>query len=549
MTLAAVEKRLKSRRGLLALWLTGSVACAAITLLMKWQGVPGWDAAAHVYKAFLVRDGQSVFWDNFWYGGSYGAVTYGFVYYWLVQYVPARIVVVVAAGVIPPLYYIYQRRMWGIDDVWPAWLFAGVMGIYLAHGQDPFVLALALSVAGLALLAAGRPFWGALPAAIGVFVNPLGFVVAGVLMLADFVARPEARRRYLVFFTLLAPVVAVRLILGWAFAEPGSYLNETTQLLVYLGFALAGVALAGVNAAHSRGPFVTLFLIYAAACLASFATPDSPLGNNIGRFFMVFGLPLMFLLRHSRLRRAFPYGDLAIIPIVLFALLQFSTPLDHYSNESELPQTREDFFAPALAVAAQRYDSDHRIHVVALRRHWEAFYFPHAGYPITRGWYRQADAIHNGLFYTNYDAVSYAAWLRRMGVEYVFLADAPLDLWSRREARLLATSPEFEVSERAGVWTVYRVLQAEGLADGLNGGTARVTSLGHRSFSVAVDRPGSYRIKVTWSPYWELEGDGRLLAGRDRFIQLEAASAGTFTARIDVSAGRIIAQAVSEIGI
>ena len=548
VTLATVEERLKSRGGLLALWLTGSLTYAAITLLMQWGGVPGWDEAAHLYKASLVREGQSVFWDNFWYGGSYGAVTYGFVYYWLVQYVPARMVVVIAAGVIPPLYYIYQRRMWRIDDVWPAWLLAGVMAIYLAHGQDPFVVALALSVAGLALLATGRPLWGALPVAIGVFVNPMGLVVTGILMLADFVARPETRRRYLVFFAPLVPVVAVRVLFGWSFAEPGSYLNETSQLLMYLGFALAGVALAGVNAVHPRGPFVTLFLIYAAVCVTSFVIPDSPLGNNIGRFFMVFGLPLMFLLRHSRLRRPFPHGDLAIVPIVLFALLQFGTPIDHYSNERELPQTRESFFAPALMVARERHDSDHRIHVVALRRHWEALYFPQAGFPITRGWYRQADAIHNGLFYTNYDAASYARWLRRMGVEYVFLPDAPLDPWSRREARLLAESPEFEVAERAGKWTIYRLLGAEGLAVGLDGGRARVTALGHRSFSVAVDRPGSYLVKITWSPYWELEGNGRLVAGSDGFIQLEAAEAGTFTARIDVDVGRVLGQAREELG-
>jgi hypothetical protein len=548
LTPAVVEARLKSRRGVLALWLIGSAAYAVITLLMQWGGVPGWDAAAHLYKAALVRDGQSVFWDNYWYGGSYGAVTYGFIYYWLAQYVPARVIVVLAAGVIPPLYYIYQRGVWGIDDIWPAWLFAVVMGFYLAHGQDPFVLALALSLAGLALLASGRPLWGALPVAIGVFVNPMGLVVTGVLMLADVVARPEVRRRYLVFGAALAPAFVLRLALGWAFAEPGSYLNETSQLLVYLGFAMAGVAMAGVNAAHPRGPFVTLFLIYALVCLATFVMPDSPLGNNIGRFFMVFGLPLMFLLRHSRLRRPFPYGDLAIIPIALFALLQFSSPLDHYTNQSERAQTREAFFTPALAVAERRYDSDHRIHVVALRRHWEALHFPLAGFPITRGWYRQADAIHNDLFYTDYNAASYAAWLRRMGVEYVFLADAPLDPWSRREARLLATSAEFEVVERAGRWTVYRVVDAEGLAVGLDGGTARVTAMDHRSFSVTVDRPGTYLIKVTWNPYWELDGPGELVPGRDGFIQLQAAEAGAFTATMDISLGRVIAQARAEIG-
>ncbi len=548
LTLDDVRGRMRSVRGLLALWGVATVTYAMIALLMRYGGVPGWDAAAHLYKASLISDGASVFWDNLWYGGSYGSVTYGFIYYWLVQYIPAGIVVVIAAGAIPPLYYVYQQRMWGIDDVWPAWSFAVVMGIYLAHGQDPFVLALALSLAGLALLASGRPVWGALPVAIGIFVNPMGFVVTGVLMLADIVTRPGCRKRYLWFFASLAPAVVLRLLLGWAFPEPSAYLNETSQMLVYFGFALAGVALAGVNAIHTRGPFIILFLLYAALCVASFITPHSPLGNNVGRFFMVFGVPLMVLLRHSRLQRPFRYAELAIIPIVLFALIQFGTPLDHYFSNDDLPQTQASFFAPALTVARARGDADHRIHVVALRRHWEAYYFPRAGYAITRGWYRQADAIHNGLFYSSYDAAGYAEWLRRMGVEYVFLADAPLDLWSEREARLLVSSPEFQAVEKAGAWTVYRVTRPEGLAEGLDGGTARVTSLGHRTLRVTVDEPGSYLIKVTWSPYWRLYGDGRLVAGRDRFMRLEAVQAGTYTAVFDVSPAAALAQAWRRIG-
>ena len=170
--------------------------------------------------------------------------------------------------------------------------------------------------------------------------------------------------------------------------------------MVFLGFALVGLALAGVNAVHPRRPFVVLFLVYAVCCVGSFVTPGSPLGNNIGRFFMVFGLPLLLLLRHTRLRRPFRYGELAIIPIVLFALLQFGTATSHFLNAVERPQTTRAYFAPALAAARDLYDPNYRFHVVALRRHWEALYFPEAGYPITRGWYRQADAIHNGVFYT-----------------------------------------------------------------------------------------------------------------------------------------------------
>src|SRR5665647_66336 len=217
VTLAAVEMRLKARRGVVALWLVGTGAVALAALLMHWGGLPGWDDPAHLYKVFLIRDGQSVFWDNYWYGGGYGAITYGFVFYWLAQFVPAKLIVVLAAGALPALFYIYQRDMWRLDDVWPAWLLAGV--------------------------------------------------VAATFMVADVLGRPGLRRRYVAFAAAAAPFVVIRVILGWAFTEPGAYLNQTSQLLIYLGFALTGVALAGVNAVHPRRPFVILFLTYAGICL------------------------------------------------------------------------------------------------------------------------------------------------------------------------------------------------------------------------------------------------------------------------------------------
>jgi hypothetical protein len=203
-----------------------------------------------------------------------------------------------------------------------------------------------------------------------------------------------------------------------------------------------------------------------------------------------------------------------------------------------------------VAAAATYYDPNYRIHVVALRRHWEADFFPEAGYPITRGWYRQADAVHNSLFYTPYDAAAYVAWLRHMGVHYIFLADAPLDPWSEREVRILKTSPEFEVVEQTGVWTVYRLRDAEPLAVGLSGGEAQVARMGHQGFSVAVNRPGTYLLKVTWSPYWTLtEGSGVLRRSPDRLLLLEARGAGVYTLRFVVTPGKVLAEAGARLGL
>jgi hypothetical protein len=428
------------------------------------------------------------------------------------------------------------------------------MAVYLAHGQDPFVFALAVTLGGLALLARGRPVLGALAVGVAVFANPMAFVVCANFMLADVIARPETRRRYLVFFCAVAPFAAARIVSGWAFTEPGTYLNETPQLLLYLAFALMGLALAGVNAVHARRPFFVLFFVYAVTCVLSFVIPGSPLGNNIGRFFFVFGLPLLVLLRHTSLRRPFRYGDLAMVPIVLFGLLQISTPYSHFTRTDEWPQTASHFFAPAIAEARQLYDPNYRMHVVALRRHWEADYFPEAGIPITRGWYRQADAIHDTIFYTGYDAAAYVDWLRRMGVQYILLPHAPLDVWSDHEARLLENSAAFEPVTRAGAWSVYRLRAASPIVVGPHGGTADVLTMQHLWFAVRIDGPGDYLVKVTWSPYWTVSGGSggpvpTLTPTTDRLMIMHVARAGTYTLRIDVTLATALRQAGARLGL
>ena len=555
MTLAGAESWLRSRRGLLALWLVSTGAVALIRVLMWRGGVPGWDDAAHLYKVFLLRRGDSIFWDTYWYGGGYGAITYGFVFYWLAQFIPSGLLVTLASGTIPVSFYFYVRDMWKIDDVWPAWGFALVVVLYQAHGQDPFVLALALTLAGLALLARRHPVWAALPVAIGIFSNPMGLVVVSPLVLTDFIVRRAARRRYLVFAAVLAPAVVARFLLGWTFSEPGSYLNETSQLMVYLGFALVGLGLAGINAAHPRRPFAVLFLVYAVLCVGSFVTPGSPLGNNIGRFFMVFGLPLLLLLRHTRLRRPFRYGDLAIVPIVAFALLQFATVTSHYLNAVERPQTTRAYFAPALSAAHDLYDPDYRFHVVALRRHWEALYFPEAGYPITRGWYRQADAIHNGFFYTTYDAAEYVDWLRSMGVRYIFCPlQAPLDPWSKREAKLLRSSPAFRFVEQTGSWGIYELIDAQPLLvpepPEPESGSGTIRRVDHESIAFSVSKPGTYWLKFTSSPYWVLEGGpGKVTPRPDRFMDVTLPRAGDYTLRFEVTPARMVDVATRRLGL
>jgi hypothetical protein len=539
MSFTGLEAWLTRPRGLLFMTVVAVLSVAVVRVLMHWGGMPGWDGAAHAYKVFLLRNGEGVFWDNFWYGGSYGAITYGFVYYVLAQYVPGVVLVTIAAGLLPLFFYLYQRGAWGADDVWPAWLFIAVMCMYQAHGQDPFVFALGLTMAGLALLGIGRPVLAALVVGVSVFANPMALFVGGVFLLGDFAGRPRLRRRYLVFAACLAPFVAVRIVLGVVFPEPNWYVNDFNQIVLFVSFALAGVALAGINAVHPRRPFVLLFTIYAAICVVSYLTPASPLGNNVGRFIMVFGSCLLLLLRHDRLKRLFGIVPLTVFPIVLFLILQLGSTYSHFTNHTDLRATEASYFTPALAAADRLYDPNYRVHVVALRRFWEAYFFPKAGFPITRGWYRQADAIHNSLFYEGYNEAEYLAWLRRMGIAYVFLPDEPLDPWSRHERGILTDSRLLKEVERLDGWRVYRVPEPQPLIVPLDGGQARVLAVEHRAVRLAVDRPGTFLLKVTHTPFWRLDG-GEVREGADRFTEITVPAAGEYELRLDVNVGTML---------
>jgi hypothetical protein len=513
------------------LWLTivplAVVAAAAVG--MHLAGMVGSDTAAHVYKTELVRHHQSIVWDNDWYGGSYSIITYGPVYYWLAQYVPGAVIAVVSAGLLPLLFYLYMRRVYGVTGYLPTAVLTVVLAAYLENGQDPFLLALALTMLGLVLVAYRRPALAALPVGIGLFSNPLAFVVGAVFLIADFIARPPLRRTLLWFAAWFAPWLLVRAGVALLFDQRATYLDQAGQLAKYVSFALVGWGLARWSRDPQRRPLQVLFCVFAAACVLSFLVPHNPLGNNVGRFFFVFGLPLLLCVRRVRV-------PLVVVPLaVAVAYLQLNTSVSAFLRTSDFAAGRAPFFSSALAFAATHADPDYRIHVVAMWKHGEACFFPEAGLAITRGWYRQADALHNDLFYSHYTEAQYVAWLRAMGVEYVFVPNAKLDPWSVREPAILAGSPQFTVVFHDQHWTVYRLLAAEPLVTAVSvGGQAEVTALDHASLQIRVQSPGTYDVKVTWSPYWRVTaGDGTVSRGAGDFLVLQARAAGDYVLTID----------------
>ena len=324
-----------SRRSvaLLALGLVPPVLLAVTAGAMHLAGLTGVDAAAHAYKIDQLRHGLgALFWDSSWYGGTYGVIDYGPFYYLCALLVPGVVLVVLAAGSLPLLTHLYLRRTYGVTSYLPAVVLTGVLCLYLSNGQDPFLFALAFMMGALVLLAHERRALAALAAGLALFSNPLALLVGGVFLVADFIARRELRRSYLVFLAWLAPFLVARGALTLLFAERAAYLDDFDQVVRPLVFALAAAALAWATRGERRRHLVTLFLTYAVVCLLALAIRPLPLGNNVNRFFMVFAVPLLAAVGLPRLPspRRLPLPALALAVVVgLSCWQQFATPVGH----------------------------------------------------------------------------------------------------------------------------------------------------------------------------------------------------------------------------
>jgi len=537
LSVTPAARRLRARlRRLSLVWLIvlPIALLAVITLIMQVFGIVGWDAPAHLYKIALLREHQSIFWDNNWYGGAYQIISYGFIFYYLAQYISYNVVVVVSTGFLPLFFYLYSRKMYGVRSYWPSIVLAIVLAFYLANGQDPFLFAMSFMFLGMVLLAYKRPLLAALPVAVALFANPMALVIGAVFLLADFTAKREVRRDYLRFALYVTPFFVARVAIMFLFYEQSSYIYSTAQVLLFVGFSLAGFVLARVSHDPQRRAMEILFLTFAVVAVATALVPQNPVGSNIGRVFFLFGAPLLL-----NVRRVF-LPKYVTIPVVAGVIIgQLIMPGLHYTHVADLPSTRAAFFTPALRFAATHYDPNYRFHVVALDTHWEAYYFSVNGYPITRGWFRQDDALHNTIFDTNqFTAAQYVAWLRDMGVKYIFLPHAPLDFSGPRETHLLETTPSFVRVFSDAQWTVYRLSDPQPMAVPLSPsyGKANIIALQHQAIYLTVPHPGTYLIKITYSPYWELTaGSGTLQKGANDFLVLDARQAGFYGIQVTVN--------------
>jgi hypothetical protein len=176
----------------------------------------------------------------------------------------------------------------------------------------------------------------------------------------------------------------------------------------------------------------------------------------------------------------------------------------------------------------------YRVEAVDTNEHWPALYLARAGIPLVRGWFRQDDRPVASLLYRRFTAAEYMAWLRRLGVAYVVLTNAPADHTSVRETRLVRGGRSglrkvFATREVA----IYAVPRPHPIVTGP--GTPRLLALHESRLLVRVTGGGQYNVAVRWSPYWHASS-GCLVRTPDDMIKLRTRAAATIRIAFDVDA-------------
>jgi hypothetical protein len=189
------------------------------------------------------------------------------------------------------------------------------------------------------------------------------------------------------------------------------------------------------------------------------------------------------------------------------------------------------YWRPVLSFLRSHRAAGFRVEVVPTANHWEAYYLPRAGIPLARGWYRQLDVADNPALYSpTLTPASYRAWLRRDAVQFVILADAPLEaIDASREARLLTSGASgLREVRRLPHATVYELPHATPILTGA--GAATVTYLDANTIAGRVARAGAYLLRVHFTPYWSIRRGSICLApAPSTLTRLTATRPGAFT--------------------
>jgi hypothetical protein len=497
------------------------------------------DLAAASYRSELFSRVGFTLWDNSWYGG---------------HHLPAYSVLAPALGalvgprLLTALSTVAAVVLFGraIDGRFPAracaiatpWFALGA-SIALLSSRVPFDLGLAIGLGAIVLAQRRRMVWALALTVLCSLASPVAGAFLALAMLAWALTSEHRGWPLALSVAALAPIA----LLSLAFPEGGD------QPFVASAFfpALAAVLVIGAAMPPQRRALRAGVALYAVAMIGSYLVP-SAVGGNADRLGALATGPLAacaLLCTGTRW-----HTRLLVVAAPALLYWQARAPVVDYVSTLSNAGVQASYYRPlvhelgALDVGYGRRPA--RIEVVPTADHWEAR-FVAPSVMIARGWERQLDGYRNGLFYSHsrqLTAARYRQWLSEQAISYVALPDAKLDYSGKAEARLVGSSavsgPGGYLHEvwRNAHWRLYAVLAPTPLASA----PSALKSVGSESFALYVPAPGSYTVRLHFSPYWSLRGvPGCVARAPGDWTAVRTRSAGTARVGIDFSLARVFA--------
>lgn len=497
-------------------WAASAVAAALAAACLILAPKTG-DYAAAEYRAWL---GWAL-WDDGWYAGHH-VPGYSVLLPLLTAPLGARLTGALAAVAAAWAFARLVRDTPG-GRAGALWFAAGTATL-LITGRIAFVLGAAFALGAALAFTRGRTALAPPLGALAGLASPVAGAFLALAAAAWWLDRP---RRGSVVLAVAAVVPAG--LVALAFPEGGSFPFAASSFWP----ALAATALVAL-VLRGRAPRALLIGcgLYAAVLAASFAL-DTPMGGNAVRLGALLAGPVAACVLWPRRARVL----LALaIPLLYW---QWVAPVQNWVQTRGDPSTQRAYYAPLVAElrARQAREGPFRVEIPFTANHWEARYVaPHV--PIARGWERQLDIAHNGLFYDgSLTPARYRRWLDEQGVRYVALPDAEPDDAGRAEAALVgagrARLPEVWSDAH---WHLFAVPDARGLARG----PAVVTAIGPDRVDLRASAPGVVDLRVRFTQYWHVKaGRGCVSRGSSGWTRLTLRAGGNVKLRAGFSLRRI----------
>jgi hypothetical protein len=447
------------------------------------------DLAAQLARTGAAARGATVWWGG-WYGGinlpTYSVVSGPLMTHLGVTTVGVLATVVVAAAAGDLLRTAPRPRAGAAA----AGAFAAAN---LFSGRITFAVGMAVAVASLALLRRGRVGAAVVAAVASGLASPIAVLFLTLAAGALVATSAEGRRGALAVAGAAALPVAVT---SAVFDQPSVMPFAATTFIATV-VACAVVAALPVPTVARVGA-----LLAGGVAVVAFVLP-TPVGSNAARLPMLVAAPVV--LAAARLRPVWAAALAAVLaawPV---------TNLVHDLRPATDASAHAPYYAPLLARLPPAGTATQRLEVVDPRSHGADVYLPHR-IPLARGWERQVDVADNAIFYQpdGLTQASYLAWLRRRGVGWVALPDAPVDWGAASEKRLVAAGlPYLRQVWRGAHWLLYRVTVPAPVARG----AAQVTGMTDSTVRLHAAHTGTALVSIRYSRVLTLTDPAGLPAG------------------------------------